>query len=204
MPCLRAACIAAIATSGVLSESAQKIPPAWNQRTPCFPKISSQSKSSGFSWEIAVWPRSEHPSAARTPKPRSTKLSPFRTVRPTPSSGTHRTSWCTPPWYMRSSTRRPTGLSARAVTCAVSRPKQRLSPRATLYSPPPSNTSNLRVVAMRWSPGSKRSMTSPRLSSSQRHWSLDLIFSGMVSDLLTSREVYMHRLEAWRERLNDC
>jgi hypothetical protein len=29
-------------------------------------------------------------------------------------------------------------LSANAVTTAVSRPKQRFSPRATLYSPPPS------------------------------------------------------------------
>ena len=32
---------------------------------------------------------------------------------------------------------RPTGLSASAVTIAVRRPKQRRSPRATLYSPPP-------------------------------------------------------------------
>ena len=37
------------------------------------------------------------------------------------------------PWM-----RRPMGLSANAVTTAVSRPKQRRRPRATLYSPPPS------------------------------------------------------------------
>src|SRR5882724_10557704 len=76
---------------------------------------------------------------------------------------------------MRSCTRRPTGLSANAVTTAVSRPKQRLSPRATLYSPPPSQTSKERAVAMRFSPGSKRTMISPRLTRSQRHCCFDLI-----------------------------
>ena len=43
MPCSRAAFIASSATSGVDSESAQKIPPVWNHRAPCRPKISSQS-----------------------------------------------------------------------------------------------------------------------------------------------------------------
>ena len=37
----------------------------------------------------AVWSRSEHPRAARTPKPRSVKFIPLRTVRPTPSYFTH-------------------------------------------------------------------------------------------------------------------
>ncbi|MGD0547911.1 MAG: hypothetical protein ABR991_08805 [Terracidiphilus sp.] len=41
---------------------------------------------------------------------------------------------------------RPTGLSASAVAIAVRRPKQRRSPRATLYSPPPSEARKLRVV----------------------------------------------------------
>ena len=41
---------------------------------------------------------------------------------------------------IRSSIRRPTGLSASAVTTAVRSPKQRRRPRATLYSPPPSQT----------------------------------------------------------------
>ena len=41
---------------------------------------------------------------------------------------------------MKSSSSRPTSLSASAVTTAVRRPKQRRSPRATLYSPPPSQT----------------------------------------------------------------
>src|SRR5690348_7513849 len=78
---------------------------------------------------------------------------------------------------MRSWTSRPTGLSAKAVTTAVSRPKQRLSPRATLYSPPPSQTWKLRVVATRPSPGSSRSITSPRATRSKRQRSLLLTFS---------------------------
>src|SRR5215510_8040376 len=69
---------------------------------------------------------------------------------------------------MRSCTSRPTGLSTSAVTIAVSSPKQRLRPRATLYSPPPSQTWKLRVVWMRPSPGSRRSITSPRLTRSKR------------------------------------
>src|SRR6267154_4211140 len=76
---------------------------------------------------------------------------------------------------MRSWRSRPTGSSAKAVTTAVSKPKQRFSPRATLYSPPPSQTSNERVVAMRFSPGSKRTMISPRLTRSQRHCCFGLI-----------------------------
>ena len=107
----------------------------------------------GFSCEMAVCPRSEQPSAARTPKPRSVKFRPLRTVRPTPSYSTHVTRCSTPPWNIRSSTSRPTGLSASAVTTAVRRPKQRFSPRATLYSPPPSQTWNVRVVWTRPSPG---------------------------------------------------
>src|SRR5262245_6552501 len=74
----------------------------------------------------------------------------------------------TPPWPIRPSTSRPTGLSTRAVTTAVSRPKQRLRPRATLYSPPPSQTSKRRAAWMRPSPGSRRSITSPRHTRSKR------------------------------------
>src|SRR5260370_30248810 len=68
-----------------------------------------------------------------------------------------------------------------AVTRAVSSPKQRFNPRATLYSPPPSNTSKDRVVQVRRSPGSKRSITSPRLNSSQRHSLLGLICRDILS-----------------------
>src|SRR5258708_11172286 len=66
---------------------------------------------------------------------------------------------------------------------AVSRPKHRFSPRATLYSPPPSETSKLRVVQTRRSPGSKRSITSPRLMRSQRHCSLGLTCKLMAKSL---------------------
>ena len=65
--------------------NAFNIPPVWNQRAPSCAKIPVQSISPGFSCETAVCPRSEQPKAARTPNPRSVKLSPFRTVRPTPS-----------------------------------------------------------------------------------------------------------------------
>src|SRR5260221_104279 len=162
------------------------MPPVWNQRAPCFPKIASQSTSPGSSCDTAVCPRSEHPRAARTPKPRSVKLRPLRAVRPTPSSCTQRTwDWSTPPWKRRSWTRRPTGLSTRAVTTAVSSPKQRFSPRATLYSPPPSKTWKPRVVWMRPSPGSRRSMTSPRLTRSQRQASRGLgARAGMTGTLV--------------------
>ena len=99
MPCFFAAAIASFATRGVVSERAAKIPPVWSQRAPSRPKIASQSTSPGFICEAAVWPRSEQPTAARTPNPRSVKLRPLRTVRPTPSSGTKRTwLWSTPPW----------------------------------------------------------------------------------------------------------
>src|SRR6267154_2739342 len=170
VPCLRAAIIASLATSGVVSLSAQKMPPVWNQREPSLPKISSQSIWPGFNWLTAVFPRSEQPSAARTPKPRSVKFKPLRVVRPTPSYFVHDTcDWSTPPWSIRSSSSRPTGLSASAVTMAVLSPKHRRKPRARLYSPPPSHTLNWRAEATRTSPGSSRSMTSPRLTRSHLH-----------------------------------
>ena len=174
--------MASCATSGVVSDNAQKIPPVWNQRAPSLAKIFCQSISPGLSCETAVCPRSEHPTAARAPNPRSVKFNPLRTVRPTPSYGTQRKYLCeTPPCNIKSSISRPTGLSASAVTIAVSIPKQRRSPRATLYSPPPSHTRNSRVVEMRPSPGSSRNMTSPRLTRSHMQsrfgliWRFDMI-----------------------------
>src|SRR5450432_2553242 len=87
-----------------------------------------------------------------------------------PSYGTHSTYVVsTPPCSIRSSTRRPTSLSASAVTMAVRCPKQRRSPRVTLYSPPPSHTWNARVCLMRPSPGSSRSITSPSATASYAH-----------------------------------
>src|SRR5882757_4303468 len=126
--------------------------------------------SPGFNWLTAVLPRSEQPSAARTPNPRSVKFKPLRVVRPTPSYFVHiRCDWSTPPCSIRSSSSRPTGLSASAVTMAVFKPKHLRNPRATLYSPPPSHTLNWRAVATRTSPGSSRNMTSPRLTRSHLH-----------------------------------
>ena len=101
-------------------------------------------RRSARSWLAAVWPRSETPTAPRTPNPRSVKLSPLRTARPIPSYGTQRMSEVsTPPVRIRSSSSRPTSLSAKAVTTAVRSPKHRRSPRATLYSPPPSHDPEL-------------------------------------------------------------
>src|SRR5450432_3164572 len=85
---------------------------------------------------------------------------------------------------MQSWMSRPMGLSASAVTTAVSRPKQRLRPRATLYSPPPSQTRKVRVVATRSSPGSRRSITSPSETRSKRLVALGLIERGNLALLL--------------------
>ena len=85
MPYFLAVRAASITTGPVDADSPAKMPPVWNQRTPCLPKISSQSKSPVLIWLAAVLPRSETPTAPRTPKPRSVKLRPLRTVRPMPS-----------------------------------------------------------------------------------------------------------------------
>src|SRR5688572_4486149 len=91
---------------------------------------------------------------------------------------------------MRSCTRRPTGLSAKAVTTAVSRPKQRLRPRATLYSPPPSQAWKVRVVVTRPSPGSRRSITSPRATRSQRQRSFGLTVRAIFETYLPGARQY--------------
>ena len=86
MPCLCAASTASITASAVLLASAAKMPPVWNQRTPSSPNSFSQFTSPGRICEAAEWPRSEQPSAARTPKPFSVKLRPTRVLRPSPSN----------------------------------------------------------------------------------------------------------------------
>src|SRR5674476_744430 len=152
------------------SLNAAKIPPVCSQRTPSCPNRWPQSTSPGLSCDAAVWPRSETPTAPRTPKPRSVKFSPLRTERPIPSYGTHRMNEVSrPPVRMKSSTRRPLSLSASAVTIAPRRPNARRRPRATLYSPPPSQARNDLAVRIRPSPGSRRSITSPRDTASKRH-----------------------------------
>ena len=79
-------------TSGVVSESARRSRRCGTSARRASPKRWSQSTSPGRSCEAAVFPRSETPTAPRTPKPRSVKLSPLRTVRPMPSYGTQRIS----------------------------------------------------------------------------------------------------------------
>src|SRR5882724_1737596 len=97
----------------------------------------------------------------------------------------------TPPCRTKSSINRPISLSANAVQTAVFKPKTRRSPRAALYSPPPSQTLNSRAARTRPSPGSRRSMISPRASKSYLHEAAGLMFSMViesVTKLLYQRE----------------
>jgi len=55
-PYFFAAPMASMMSSEVVSDSAAKIPPEWNQRTPS-PKMASQSKSPGFSMAPASFAR---------------------------------------------------------------------------------------------------------------------------------------------------
>ena len=55
-PAFFAACIPSMISSAVVSESAAKIPPLWNQRTP-LPKMAFQSKSPGFNRAAASFDR---------------------------------------------------------------------------------------------------------------------------------------------------
>ena len=139
-------------------------------------------KSSGFAFEMAVLKRSEQPFAPRMPKPLSVKFNPFLQTRPMPSVSIHFTrEVSTPPCIMKSSTRCPTSLSARAVRTAVFRPKHLRSPRTTLYSPPPSQARNDLAVRIRPSPGSRRSITSPRDTASNAHSFAGFKFKSITS-----------------------
>ena len=123
-----------------------------------------------------------HPEGAAHAEAALGEVEPVAHRRPrSPSLGTQRISdVSTPPWRTKSSSSRPTSLSAKAVTTAVRRPKQRRRPRATLYSPPPSQTRNVRAFRMRPSPGSRRSITSPSATRSKRHSS-----AGRIARALT-------------------
>ena len=158
------------------------MPPVWSQRTPSSPKIYSKSKSSGAALEIAVFARSEHPTAPRMPNPRSVKLIPFRQVRPIPSVFIHLIrEVSTPPCIIKSSISIPTSLSAKAVMTAVFNLKHLRSPRITLYSPPPSHARKLLAVRILPSPGSKRSITSPRDTASYLHSFAGLKFKSIIA-----------------------
>ena len=86
MPCRLAAIIASSTTAGVVSDRAAKMPPVCSQRAP---ELAEDLIPVDVARERAVrrpsCPRSETPSAPRTPKPRSVKLSALRTLRPMPS-----------------------------------------------------------------------------------------------------------------------
>ena len=169
VPCRRAAAMASRVICDVVSDRAAKMPPVWNQRTPSPAKRRSQSISPGASCEAAEWPRSETPRAGRNPKPRSVKFRPTRVECPRPSKSRHRIcDTSTPPCRMQSSTRSPTSFLGRAVATVARRPNALRAARARLYSPPPSQIRNRRVLRMRSSPGSKRSITSPSAATSQR------------------------------------
>ena len=142
----------------------------WSHLTPSSPKIYSKSKSAGVALEIAVLARSEHPTAPRIPNPRSVKFSPLRHTRPIPSVGIHLIrEVSTPPCRIKSSINLPISLSAKAVMTAVFIPKHLRRPRTTLYSPPPSHARKLRAVRILPSPGSRRSITSPKDTASKAH-----------------------------------
>ena len=128
----------------------------------------------------AVCPRSEVPFAPRIPKPFSVKLIPLRTSRPIPSCSIQLINpVSTPPCRIKSSIRCPISLSASALITAVFSPKHLRNPRATLYSPPPSQALNCRAVRTRPSPGSRRSMISPRETSAYAQLEGDLISSAI-------------------------
>ena len=82
---------------------------------------------------------------------------------------------------MKSSINIPTSLSANAVMIPVFILKHLLSPRATLYSPPPSHARKLLAVRILPSPGSRRSITSPRDTSSNLHSFAGLKFKFMIN-----------------------
>ena len=183
VPCRRAACIASSASAAVSSESAPKTPPQWNQRAPSAPKIRSQSTSPGRSFDAAEWARSEQPSAGRTPKPRSVKLSPLRASRPTPSYGSQPRCACrlrpgrSDP---RSAARRgcrQRGHDRRAQAEAALEPARDVVLAAALADVEAPGGRDAR------SPGSRRSMTSPSATRSQRHSSRSRRITGRAPPL---------------------
>jgi hypothetical protein len=104
------------------------------------------------------------------PKPRSVKLRPLRTVRPMPSSLRHLDE------VGGDAALHDEVLDQVADLVVHERgadggpePKHFRRPREVLYSPPPSQAVNERAVRIRPSPGSRRSMTSPRETCSKAH-----------------------------------
>ena len=146
-----------------LRERARRSPPQWNQRAPSRPKIAipvdvarPELRRSG------VRPRSEQPRAAAHAEAAFDEVEPVADAPADPvvgqpdarTSGRHR-----PAGSDLRATARP-GCRRSAVTIAVRRPKQRRSPRATLYSPPPSETRT--TASSRSARRRGRSAASPR------------------------------------------
>ena len=143
--------------------SAAKMPPVWNQRTPSSPNSLSQFTSPGLICEAAELPRSEQPSAARTPKPFSVKLRPTRVLRPIPSNS--RQMMCevsTPPWHDEVFDQpaeivvRQRGDDASSACPSICAWRARHCIRRRLPTP-----GTERALRTRPKPGSKRSITSP-------------------------------------------
>ena len=136
---------------------------------------------------MAVFARSEHPTAPRIPNPLSVKFRPFLQIRPMPSVFIHlMREVSTPPCMMKSSISIPTSLSAKAVITAVSILKHFRRPRITLYSPPPSHARKERAVRILPSPGSRRSITSPKETASYLHSFFDFKFRFIILSSLRS------------------
>jgi hypothetical protein len=89
---------------------------------------------------------------------------------------------------MKSSTSQPRSLLGNAVTTVERLPQHLRMARATLYSPPPSQTWKLRALRTRPNPGSKRSMTSPNDAQSQRQSLEGRIFNTLSVVMTSSHE----------------
>ncbi len=121
------------------------MPPVWNQRAPCSPKIGLPVRSRpGRIWDAAVWPRSDTPSGGADAE---AALREVQAVAHRPPDAVVRH-----PAHERlvhaaladEVLDQPADRRCRRarVTIAVRCPKQRARPRATLYSPPPSQARN--------------------------------------------------------------
>ena len=198
MPCRFAACMASLATSGRrLARGPRRCRPCGTSAPPPGRRCASQSTSPGFSCEAAVWPRSEQPTAARTPNPRSVKFRPLRTVRPTPSYGRQRT-WPgrRPPWKMRSSTSRPDRVVDEGGDDGGPQAEAALeAARHVVFAAALPGLEGTRSVWIRSSPGSRRSITSPRLTRSKRQSD-----AGLISRVMSLRSPPRGRCAARRAR----
>ena len=126
----------------------QKMPPVWNQRAPSLPKIASQSISPRLpNWLTAVCPRSRATQRRAHTKATLSKSSAHCAPRDPRRHTSPKSQLRDPPRPAASGPRpaaRSRGLSASAVT--IGRPQAEITaatPRATLYSPPPSHAWNV-------------------------------------------------------------